>query len=509
MVLGKGSESMIGKNPQKNSKFALDGRCADPIIVLAYCYNYNGHTARSVHMMDTFVLDRQAAVPIYEQIAEHIGGEIERGGVKPGMRLPPVRTLMEQYATTNHTIQRAMRELEGRGFVKGKPGSGVYVTYPGACADRESNELRMASIDEAGLRSDAPKLFNEFQRRISGGRIVETSENPDIIGLLGGEVEKHADELADIGEYIQEVFGYSPDEPDIYGPLQLQGRSLILPVVVKVAVILCNVDMFEKCGVPLPETGWTWQDFLEVVQELTRPADDLYGFYLSCYGHTYPSYVWQHGGKLFSEDGCRSLIDSPQGLAAACLIQELGACSPPGVGSHISDVVEGYRHFAAGRVAMMHRTVWPSLECEALLENVRWKAVPVPRGDTEVFCRHVRGFALRRQSPAPELAGEFFRVVGQMDRWAYARGYRSGLPLHAEHARNDELEAAFRWMAHRSRDLISDIAPECRTRAHEQAYRLLIPALERVVMSREPIIEIMRHAKASMDALLSDDDPMP
>ncbi len=44
-------------------------------------------------------------------------------------RLPPERTLAEQYGVARGTVREALKRLEETGFVERRPGSGTYVTY--------------------------------------------------------------------------------------------------------------------------------------------------------------------------------------------------------------------------------------------------------------------------------------------------------------------------------------------------------------------------------------------
>jgi len=44
-------------------------------------------------------------------------------------RLPPERTLAEQFGVARGTVREALKQLEDTGFVARRPGSGTYVTY--------------------------------------------------------------------------------------------------------------------------------------------------------------------------------------------------------------------------------------------------------------------------------------------------------------------------------------------------------------------------------------------
>jgi DNA-binding LacI/PurR family transcriptional regulator len=64
----------------------------------------------------------------YQEICDHILSKIETGELKPGMRLPGVRVLGEEYGCNYHTVRHAFETLAAQGFVELKRGSGTFVT---------------------------------------------------------------------------------------------------------------------------------------------------------------------------------------------------------------------------------------------------------------------------------------------------------------------------------------------------------------------------------------------
>ena len=135
-------------------------------------------------------------------------------------------------------------------------------------------------------------------------------------------------------------------------------------------------------------------------------------------------------------------------------------------------------------------------------KRTRWTFVPLPRGETQVGLVSATGFGVRATSPVPDLARDFLRLVGQLEKWPDRIGLTVGLHLHADLERDDPVENAFRHMAACSRTGLSDVRPECRAPQQAQALRLLGPVLSEVMASSEPIRPIMRRAKESMDVLL-------
>jgi DNA-binding GntR family transcriptional regulator len=66
--------------------------------------------------------------PAYQQIAAHYRQLITKGGIGPGVLLPPSRELGEEWGVANVTVSKALRLLESEGLVQVSK-KGVTVTY--------------------------------------------------------------------------------------------------------------------------------------------------------------------------------------------------------------------------------------------------------------------------------------------------------------------------------------------------------------------------------------------
>jgi GntR family transcriptional regulator len=67
-------------------------------------------------------------VPIYQQIVTQIRYQIAAGKLRPGVELPPIRSLAEQLQINPNTVARAYRELEQAGAVEKRSTKGTFVT---------------------------------------------------------------------------------------------------------------------------------------------------------------------------------------------------------------------------------------------------------------------------------------------------------------------------------------------------------------------------------------------
>src|SRR4030066_429898 len=71
-----------------------------------------------------------AGAPLYAQIADALLGRMQRGELAAGDRIPPERELSDMLGVNRLTLRRALRELEGRGLLRRRPGIGTFVAEP-------------------------------------------------------------------------------------------------------------------------------------------------------------------------------------------------------------------------------------------------------------------------------------------------------------------------------------------------------------------------------------------
>lgn len=104
-----------------------------------------------------------------------------------------------------------------------------------------------------------------------------------------------------------------------------EGRIYGVPTNIAADAIWFHRDIFAAEHLPEPKGPWHWADLIPLAQRLTkRDAGGKivrYGFFIEWYN-------WQHflrgfGGKVFSPDGTRCTLDSPECIAAIQLMQDL------------------------------------------------------------------------------------------------------------------------------------------------------------------------------------------
>src|SRR5437870_13697333 len=72
-------------------------------------------------------VDRDGVLPPFLQIARSVAGEIERGRLRPGDRLPGSRRLAATLRVHRNTVLAALAELIAEGWLETAPGRGTFV----------------------------------------------------------------------------------------------------------------------------------------------------------------------------------------------------------------------------------------------------------------------------------------------------------------------------------------------------------------------------------------------
>jgi DNA-binding GntR family transcriptional regulator len=74
-------------------------------------------------------LNDNSPVPLYQQLATILRGQIERGELEG--RIPSVKTLAQQYEVAQGTAERALAILRDAGLIRSAMGRGHFVVPPG------------------------------------------------------------------------------------------------------------------------------------------------------------------------------------------------------------------------------------------------------------------------------------------------------------------------------------------------------------------------------------------
>ncbi len=247
----------------------------------------------------------------------------------------------------------------------------------GCSPNRKSGEIRLkwwvfpmwsgiTGAEKNGTPEDWPRLkIREFEKAHPGVRIdlevltwqggsqkldlaVLSKTYPDVCYLAAVNLRKYADQgvLEPIDPYLTDA-----DRADVYpnvmGLCRYRGDTYLWPWLCNALVMAINTDIFRERGIERlipkpPERSWTYDQFVEAAKACTfdRNGDgktDVYGYAL--YGiplsveYQMLTLVQGFGGRLYSADGTRFMLNSPEGVRGMQFLLDLldkHKVAPPG-----------------------------------------------------------------------------------------------------------------------------------------------------------------------------------
>ena len=177
----------------------------------------------------------------------------------------------ESYALIDATIKK---------FEETHPG--VRVVYESGIKREDYGEW----LAEQYLQGTEPDVFllleDDFNLYASMGALM------DLSGLM------ESDEDFDENNYYPAAFRYG-----VY-----DGDAFALPMDSIMTLMFVNKTLLAKENIPLPDSAWTWQDFYNICQKVTKDTDgdgvlDQFG----CYDYSWEQAAVTNGVLPFKEDG--------------------------------------------------------------------------------------------------------------------------------------------------------------------------------------------------------------
>src|SRR5438034_5204267 len=115
-----------------------------------------------------------------------------------------------------------------------------------------------------------------------------------------------------------------------------EGRIYGMPVNASANGMWYHKDLLRAAGVTVPSAPWTWDQFLEIAKKLTIRDEHgrvtQYGMLMD-WENNYRLFMLQWGGHMYTPDGTRCVIDSPQCIDALQFMHDLvyvhGVCPRP------------------------------------------------------------------------------------------------------------------------------------------------------------------------------------
>jgi len=249
---------------------------------------------------------------------------------------------------------------------------------------------------------------------------------PDVFQLDDVDVPALVDRggALDLAPYLSRVgVDLASYDPEVLAIFRRGAALYALPRGYAPVMVAYNRDLLDRAAITYPTEDWTWDDFLQTAQRLTRDRDgdgriDQWGVAFDRRASLWLPWIWAGGGDVLCPDGRRAsgCLDAPATIAAirwyAGWVTRWGVAPRP----HDPDDsgVEVARLFAAGRVAFMTvgRDAVRDLRASVAAGRLRVGFAPIPHraGVLPATVLYATGYAvparaLRRRA-AVELAAD-------------------------------------------------------------------------------------------------------
>lgn len=304
--------------------------------------------------------------------------------------------------------------------------------------------------------------------------------------------------------------------PSVYPNCILDGRVYGHPTNAAVDAIWLNKQIFDDLGIPYPDGDWDWDEFIALAKRLTkfdergRPVH--FGFL--CDWYQWKTFVRAWGGRLFSEDGTRCVVDSPEAIAGIQFLhdliyvhqvmpspeQEAGMSATGGWGSGT------ITWFGGGRGAMALGGRWWLNRFREDFKGMRLGCVMRPPGPAGVYRGYGRATLINAESPRRQDALKFLiymngqayndlinnqaDAVSPVKRWCYTETFLFN-PAHPEEDYNEV------WRKAMELGVPDEVSPFVNGNV---ANRILTKQLDLVKADEKPVADALRTAAAEINA---------
>lgn len=316
-----------------------------------------------------------------------------------------------------------------------------------------------------GVRVVNEPVSNQAEYREKVITAIASGSPPDVLLLDGIDVPSFAQAgvLLNLTPFAARA-GLALDQffPNVLSMFARGDSVLAFPKGFSPVVYYYNRALFDAAGIPYPEDGWTFDEFLQTAKALTIDRDgdgapEQWGTAVDRRFHTWQAMIWSGGGDILMPDGRRAsgALDAPATVRALEFLTSLATEHKVAPRPNAFRAVSGNetRLFYSGRLALLPSGHWliPNIRAQLARGQLSLGVVSFPHapGAEPVTPLFASGWAVPRNTPHRKLAVELSAALAGADaqRHRLAAGLElSTMPaVQAEFAARDSLglERAF------------------------------------------------------------------
>jgi multiple sugar transport system substrate-binding protein len=251
------------------------------------------------------------------------------------------------------------------------------------------------------------KTWGEYNAKILA--LVAAGQVPDVItvAIEGSRRVVKDDLMHPLDDYLAKdpsAADLTRDvHPTLFNALKVNDKTYLAPFDWNNMVIFYNTKIFTDMGVPFPQAGWTWDDFLDAAKKTTTAAH--FGFGLPYFNFGMTPWWITNGTYEVTGDWQHSNLNDPKMAEAATFIRDLVTLhkvSPAPAG------VDIYNLFPANKLAMIGGGGWPIGGLKAA-GNKNYDVVEWPKKAASGTVIGVGGYGISKATTQKDLGWELVK----------------------------------------------------------------------------------------------------
>ena len=311
------------------------------------------------------------------------------------------------------TVPVAAQELSGEisfGFWGDPAEAGAYEAIVAAFEERNPGvDVQIEHVPNA----------SDFYTRLATGYAAGLAPDVFLINYRRYGQFAARDALVPIGPLLEssETLNEEDYYPQPLEAFQFNGELMCLPQNLSSLVVYYNRDLFDAAGVPYPEAGWTWDEFLSAAKALTRDLDgdgltDQHGLGVENSLIRFTPFIWQAGGELVDDTDrpTRLTIDTPEAREAIQFFIDLSLVHKVVPTEAEVLAVSDEDRFVNGTTAMLlqSRRVVPTLR---QIESFTWDVAPLPQHEEAAGILHADAYCMSATTQNQDVAWRFIEFA--------------------------------------------------------------------------------------------------
>ncbi len=379
--------------------------------------------------------------------------------------------------------------------------------------------IRAFEAAHAGVRVENEPVANQAEYREKVITSIVSGAPPDVFLLDNIDVPAfiEASVLLDLRTFAPRVgLDLSAFYPNVLGIFARGDAVYAFPKGFSPVVYYYNRTLFDAAGLPYPQDGWTWEEFIATARALTRDLDgdgtpDQWGTAVMRPFYAWQAVVWSGGGDILAPDGRRATgyLDGEPTIAALEFLTSLVLTHGVAPRPNAFRAVTGNesRLFYSGRLGMLPSGHWLIPNIRPQLASGQLKlgvvGVPVRAGATPATPLFASGWAVPRNTAHRKLAVSLAAALSGPE--AQRVRLEAGLELSAMPAVQDA------WVSHDSLGLDAAFARVVPTGRPPWGARIapfreveaqLPEILDRVIIEGRPVGTVVREVARRVDQVV-------